>query len=99
MFGGAKNTFGANQATPGFTSFNTPTATNSPFGQSAFNKPATGFGGFGAQQQNPGSVFGAQPQAGAGMFGASTSAQPQQSFGGKLRSQFHEIAWPQFRHL
>ncbi|XP_013097409.2 nuclear pore complex protein Nup98-Nup96 [Stomoxys calcitrans] len=89
MFGGAKPTFGSTAPTTGFGSFNN-TATSSPFGQSAFGKPATSaFGAapaFGAQQTAP-SMFGstaAQPQntglfGGASTstaFGATTNAQP-----------------------
>lgn len=78
MFGGAKPTFGAATTGTGFGSFNN-TTTSSPFGQSAFGKPATSaFGAaptFGAQQTTP-SLFGtntAQPQS-SGLFGgASTS--------------------------
>lgn len=78
MFGGAKPTFGSTAPTTGFGGFNN-TTTSSPFGQSAFGKPATSaFGAaptFGTQQTQP-SMFGstaAQPQS-TGLFGgASTS--------------------------
>lgn len=78
MFGGAKPTFGTNTgATGGFGGFNN-TAAASPFGQSAFGKPATSaFGAapaFGAQQTTP-SLFGAtQPQAQNGLFGGATTS-------------------------
>uniref|UniRef100_A0A0K8U4G4 Nuclear pore complex protein Nup98-Nup96 n=1 Tax=Bactrocera latifrons TaxID=174628 RepID=A0A0K8U4G4_BACLA len=93
MFGGTKPTFGTSTPGTGFGGFSS-TTTASPFGQSAFGKPATStFGAaptFGTQQQTP-SLFGAnptQPQS-TGLFGAAnttsafgstTTAQP--AFGG-----------------
>lgn len=78
MFGGTKPTFGAATTGTGFGGFNN-TATSSPFGQSAFNKPATSaFGaapGFGTQQAAP-SLFGSnttQPQT-SGLFGGATTS-------------------------
>lgn len=97
MFGGAKPTFGTAATGTGFGSFNNA-ATASPFGQSAFGKPATSaFGAapaFGAQQQQQPSLFGsnaAQPQT-SGLFGgaststgfgAATATQP--AFGSELK--------------
>lgn len=93
MFGGTKPTFGTSTPGTGFGGFSS-TTTASPFGHSAFGKPATSaFGAaptFGTQQQTP-SLFGAnptQPQS-TGLFGAAnttsafgstTTAQP--AFGG-----------------
>lgn len=75
MFGGSKTN------TPAFSSFNQQQPTTG-FGQSAFAKPAGGFGtAFG--QQNT-SVFGAQPAAGTSLFGASNPHQ-QQGFGSKFQ--------------
>ncbi|XP_067619448.1 nuclear pore complex protein Nup98-Nup96 isoform X2 [Eurosta solidaginis] len=97
MFGGTKPTFGTSTTGTGFGGFSS-TTTSSPFGQSAFGKPATSaFGAapaFGTQQQTP-SLFGAntaQPQS-TGLFGpanttsafgSTTTAQP--SFGGFQQS-------------
>ncbi|XP_054734622.1 nuclear pore complex protein Nup98-Nup96 [Anastrepha obliqua] len=94
MFGGTKPTFGTTTAGTGFGGFSS-TTTSSPFGQSAFGKPApSAFGAaptFGTQQQTP-SLFGAntaQTQSTglfgaanttASAFGATTTAQP--GFGG-----------------
>ncbi|ALC47795.1 Nup98-96, partial [Drosophila busckii] len=77
MFGGTKPTFGAGAGTTGFGSFSsTPTAT--PFGQSAFGKPATpAFGGtsaFGAPAAQT-SLFGntaPTTQPTGGLFGGTT---------------------------
>ncbi|XP_061394699.1 nuclear pore complex protein Nup98-Nup96 [Musca vetustissima] len=98
MFGGAKPTFGSTAPTTGFGGFNN-TATSSPFGQSAFGKPATSaFGAaptFGTQQTQP-SMFGStatQPQT-TGLFGgASTST----AFGATTTTQpaFGSFAQPQ----
>lgn len=74
MFGGNKNTFGQQPATPGFSAFNPQPQQNTGFGQSAFAKPGGAFGGASFGQQNT-SVFGAQPAAGTSLFG---SQQPQQ---------------------
>lgn len=78
MFGGTKPTFGAGAGTTGFGSFSN-TAAATPFGQSAFGKPATSaFGGtqaFGAQPTQP-SMFGttATPsQPTGGLFGGATT--------------------------
>ncbi|XP_017031633.1 nuclear pore complex protein Nup98-Nup96 [Drosophila kikkawai] len=79
MFGGSKPTFGA---TPGATSFGSFSGTTAatPFGQSAFGKPAApAFGNtstFAAQPTQP-SLFGAAAtpaQPTGGLFGASTSS-------------------------
>ncbi|XP_065354164.1 nuclear pore complex protein Nup98-Nup96 [Calliphora vicina] len=98
MFGGTKPTFGAATPGTGFGGFNNAAA-SSPFGQSAFGKPATSaFGAapaFGAQQAAP-SLFGsnpAQPQT-SGLFGgASTST----AFGTTTTTQpaFGNFAQPQ----
>ncbi|XP_075145470.1 nuclear pore complex protein Nup98-96 [Haematobia irritans] len=78
MFGGAKPTFGSTPTT-GFGSFNNA-ATASPFGQSAFGKPATS--AFGAAP-----AFGTQ-QAAPSMFGSTAATQPQSTglFGGASTS-------------
>lgn len=80
MFGGQKNTFGQQPATPAFSSFNSPQQ-NAGFGQSAFAKPATGFGNTFGQNT---SVFGAQPAPGTSLFGATSTAQQQQGFGSEM---------------
>lgn len=93
MFGGSKPTFGQQSTASAFPSFNT-TQQNTGFGQSAFAKPA---GGFGASFQQPTSVFGApQPTPGTSLFGtAQPQQQQQQGFGSKLynfckqRKDFH----------
>lgn len=84
MFGGAKPTFGTGAGTTGFGTFSNSAAAT-PFGQSAFGKPATpAFGAtsaFGAQPTQP-SMFGTTPatnQQTAGLFGGSTTTS---AFGG-----------------
>lgn len=86
MFGGTKPTFGSTSS--GF-GFNNSTATSSPFGQSAFGKPATSaFGAapaFGTQTPSlfgtaGTSTFGAANTSTA--FGSTTNAAP--AFGGKF---------------
>ncbi|TDG47551.1 hypothetical protein AWZ03_005990 [Drosophila navojoa] len=84
MFGGAKPTFGTGTGTTGFGTFSNSAAAT-PFGQSAFGKPATpAFGGtsaFGAQPTQP-SMFGTTPAANqqpGGLFGSSTTTS---AFGG-----------------
>lgn len=81
MFGGAKNTFGQQPTTQGFSTFNQPQQTPG-FGQSAFSKPGGAFGTSFGQQQNT-SVFGAQPAAATSLFG-STNPPQQQGFGGEF---------------
>ncbi|EDV94992.1 nuclear pore complex protein Nup98-Nup96 [Drosophila grimshawi] len=78
MFGGAKPSFGAGAGATGFGAFSN-TAAATPFGQSAFGKPATpAFGGtpaFGAQPAQP-SMFGsaaAPNQTTGGLFGSATT--------------------------
>ncbi|XP_064549143.1 nuclear pore complex protein Nup98-Nup96 [Drosophila montana] len=84
MFGGAKPTFGAGAGTTGFGTFSNSAAAT-PFGQSAFGKPATpAFGGtpaFGAQPTQP-SMFGsatATSQPTGGLFGGAGTTS---AFGG-----------------
>ncbi|BFF91513.1 nuclear pore complex protein Nup98-Nup96 [Drosophila madeirensis] len=79
MFGGSKPTFGATPTATSFGGFSN-TAATTPFGQTAFGKPAApAFGNtstFAAQPAQP-SLFGtaATPaQPAGGMFGASTSS-------------------------
>lgn len=76
MFGGQKNTFGANSS---FSSFTSPTQQPNTFNQSAFAKPATTFGsGFGQPQPT---MFGAStPASTGGIFGSSTPT-PAPAFG------------------
>lgn len=76
MFGGSKNTFGQQSATPAFSSFNPQPQQNAGFGQSAFSKPAGAFGASFGQQNS--SVFGAQPAPGTSLFGSTNPAQQQQ---------------------
>ncbi|XP_001358641.3 nuclear pore complex protein Nup98-Nup96 [Drosophila pseudoobscura] len=79
MFGGSKPAFGTTPNATSFGSFSN-TAATTPFGQSAFGKPAApAFGNtstFAAQPAQP-SLFGAAAtpaQPAGGMFGASTSS-------------------------
>jgi hypothetical protein len=89
MFGGQKNTFGAQPATPAFSAFNTQPQQNTGFGQSAFAKPGGTFGSNFGQPTT--SVFGAQPTPGTSLFGSAQPQQPQQGFGSeyydKLRKE------------
>jgi len=78
MFGGAKPSFGATPAATSFGGFS-GTTTTTPFGQSAFGKPAApAFGNtstFAAQPAQQ-SLFGAAAtpaQPAGGLFGANTS--------------------------
>lgn len=88
MFGGSKNTFGQQSATPAFSSFNPQPQQNAGFGQSAFSKPAGAFGASFGQQNS--SVFGAQPAPGTSLFGSTNPAQQQQqtAFGCEYFSLF-----------
>ncbi|XP_068154231.1 LOW QUALITY PROTEIN: nuclear pore complex protein Nup98-Nup96 [Drosophila tropicalis] len=98
MFGGTKPPFGAGTGSTGFGFTSTPTAT--PFGQSAFGKPAApAFGStsaFGAQPTQP-SLFGAAAtpaQPTAGLFGGATTSS---AFGSTTTtpSTFGAFAQPQ----
>lgn len=89
MFGGAKPTFGATSAPSGFGFSNTSTVT--PFGQSAFAKPATtGFGQSSSFGQPNTSLFNNNTSTGlfgsssTPAFGATNTQTNQTGFGGKI---------------
>ncbi|KAL7727665.1 hypothetical protein ACLKA6_013265 [Drosophila palustris] len=99
MFGGAKPTFGTGAGNTGFGTFSNSQAAT-PFGQTAFGKPATpAFGGtpaFGAQPAQP-SMFGsaaAATQPAGGLFGGATTSS---AFGGTTTapSTFGAFSQPQ----